>query len=133
MATTKFEKPMGTEVENLKSQISTLNSKITTVTDITSSCTWGANVDTKYCKIFPAIKLMFLHAQIPSGKANTFGFVKLPSGYKFADSVIETISSSGTQRIQYGVSANADMAYLYTSDGNASAVSAQVNAILFYT
>ena len=124
--------------ESLKSyatqeQIIELNSKITTVTDITSSCTWGANVDTKYCKIFPAIKLMFLHAQIPSGKANFFGFVKLPSGYKFADSVIETISSSGTQRIQYGVSANADMAYLYTSDGNTSAVSAQVNAILFYT
>lgn len=103
-----------------------------TITDITSSCVWGADVSVKYCKIFPAIKLMFLYAQIPSGKANTFGFCKLPSGYKFADNVIETVSASGSQRIQYGVSANADTAYMYTSDGSASAAAAQVNAILFY-
>ena len=122
--------PSGKTVEG---QITELNSKITTVTDITSSCTWGANVDTKYCKVFPAIKLMLLYAQIPAGKANYFGFCKLPSGYKFADSVIETLVTSGSQRIQYGVSANSDMAYLYTSDGNTSAVTSQVNAILFYT
>lgn len=116
---------------SLFEQIGTVNSKLTWQ-DITASCTWGADVSVKYCRVNPLMKMLIIYAQIPTGKGNIFGFCSLPSGYKFADNVIETVASSGTQRIQYGVSANGSTATMYTSDGAVSAVGAQVNAILFY-